>query len=130
MKVSKHFSASEFVCKCGKCGEYFPNWELLCVLERIRTHYKRIYGNAYVYITSGLRCIQHNATIPGAASNSKHMYGIACDFKVFVMFPEGRGQVDSDEVCELLCRWYTDKYGIGKYKGRTHLDVRPEKARW
>jgi hypothetical protein len=38
--------------------------------------------------------------------------------------------VTSDDVAEWLERVFPNKYGIGRYKGRTHIDTRRGKARW
>ena len=56
------------------------------------------------------------------AETSKHLDGLAADFIV-------RG-VAADDVATYLEQQYPDRYGIGRYTGRTHLDVREDKARW
>jgi hypothetical protein len=38
--------------------------------------------------------------------------------------------VHDDKVADYLEEKYPDKYGIGRYIGRTHLDIRKTKARW
>jgi len=115
-----HFVAKEFECQCG-CGKTIDNIELLDVLEDIRFHF-----NKPITITSGYRCEKHNREV-GGSINSKHMEGIACDFKV--------RDVKSKEVVSYLNLLYPNKYGIGIYSrnnstDRTHLDIRPTKARW
>ena len=112
---SKYFKREEFECKCG-CGFNAVDVELLSVLERAR-----VWFNKPITITSGNRCVQHNLLVGGAA-NSKHVKGIACDFKV--------ADIHADRVAEYLEESYPNKYGIGRYDERTHLDIRSNIARW
>ena len=114
--LSRNFSRYEFACKCG-CGFDFVDAELIKVLEQVRFHFDK----SPITITSGCRCETHNQKVGGSAY-SKHIKGIAADFKV-------KG-VHADEVASYLERTYPDKYGIGRYKGRTHIDIRKSKARW
>ena len=92
-------------------------------LEDCRSHFKTLHSklDVSIKITSGHRCINHNSYVAGAP-RSKHLDGIAADFIV-------RG-VSSDDVATYLEQQYPNKYGIGRYTGRTHLDVREEMARW
>lgn len=115
MRVSKYFKRKEFECSCG-CGFDVVDTELLKVLEKVRIHFAKP-----ITITSGNRCVAHNRKI-GGASKSKHIFGTACDFKV--------KNVHADIVADYLEEEYPDTFGIGRYKGRTHLDIRKSKARW
>ena len=115
MTFSPYFKRTEFACKCG-CGFDSVDAELLQALTKIREHF-----NAPIEITSGNRCAKHNATI-GGEEKSAHIRGLACDFKV-------KG-VDHSTVEAFLESCYGDRYGIGSYPNRTHLDVRETKARW
>lgn len=123
MKVSPNFNREEFACQCG-CGFDSVDIQLLTVLEETREYFKELYPdqNIYITITSGNRCPEHNIAIGSTATQSKHTKGIAVDFKV--------NSVSSDEVHQYLCNKYPNCFGIGKYVGRTHLDVRSTKARW
>jgi len=113
-----HFSRKEFECKCG-CGFAAMDSELLEVLEDVREHF-----GSPIIITSGCRCPSHNAQV-GGMPNSFHTKGMACDFKVKSL---GENQ---DTVADYLEAKYPNKYGIGRYIGRTHIDVRPNgPARW
>jgi len=112
-----HFKRSEFACKCG-CGFAAMDSELLEVLEDVRAHF-----NSPIKINSGCRCIEHNKAV-GGSPNSMHTKGMACDFVVLNL---GENQ---DAVADYLESKYPDKYGIGRYLGRTHVDVREGKARW
>ena len=71
-KLSKNFDSSEFACQCG-CGYDTPNPELIRMLQVARD----LYGKPIV-ITSGCRCIKHNA-VSGGTPNSAHIQGKAAD---------------------------------------------------
>ncbi|MCQ4370005.1 D-Ala-D-Ala carboxypeptidase family metallohydrolase [Enterobacter asburiae] len=113
--LSKHFSRSEFACRCG-CGFDRISPELITVLEDVRTHF-----GAPVKINSGCRCEKHNAKV-GGVPNSQHVQGIAADIVVSGRTPA--------LVAEYLERKYPDRYGVGRYSNFTHIDVRQVKARW
>ena len=109
-----HFDVKEFACK--GCGEVKTSQHLMAVLELVRIHF-----NSPVTITSGYRSPEHNAKV-GGAPKSKHVEGIAADFKVKGFEP--------DEVYHFLESIFPNSYGLGLYKSWVHIDVRPEKARW
>ena len=113
--VSLNLNRYEFACSCG-CGLDTVDAELVKVLENTRAKF-----NAPIVITGGNRCKKQNKKV-GGSPTSKHLDCKAADFRV-----EG---VSADEVAEYLLRSYPAKYGIGRYVGRTHIDVRPETARW
>lgn len=117
--LSKHFKKREFACKDG-CGLGFAdgdvNPELVEVLEDVREHFGRP-----VVINSGLRCETHNNRV-GGAKKSQHLLGTAADIRV--------SGVDPALVYDYLNQKYPGKYGIGKYKSFTHIDVRERKARF
>ncbi len=114
-QLSENFYRWEFACRCG-CGLQTVDAELVQIWQRIRTHYGR-----RVHITSGARCKQHNTDSNGYP-NSKHLRGEAADGAV-----EG---IPAQEVQALLRRWYPDRYGLGRARNYTHLDVRPARADW
>lgn len=115
MQVSKYFKQSEFDCKCG-CGQTVHSPELFQVLDDVREHF-----GVPVTINSGKRCIKRNQQVRGAP-NSRHVVGDAADITVKCINPS--------KVHEYLTKKYPDKYGIGKYKTFTHIDVRAYKSRW
>lgn len=115
MRVSNNFRRYEFECQCG-CGFSTVDIELVGVLEKVRENFENP-----IIITSGNRCLTHNQNVGGSV-NSQHTKGIAVDFKV--------QNCDQDEVADYLEENYPDSFGIGRYNGRTHLDVRANKARW
>lgn len=71
-QVMNYFQPKETRCKCG-CGLDITA-EMLVRLNDIRA----VWGKPLV-ITSGARCVKHNATIGGAKA-SKHISGTAVDF--------------------------------------------------
>jgi uncharacterized protein YcbK (DUF882 family) len=113
--LSNNFQRSEFACKCC-CGFAAVDVELLFVLEDLRKAF-----NKPVKINSGCRCEKRNYD-QGGEPHSKHMLGIAADIQV-----DG---VDSCQIADYLEAKYPKKYGIGRYKTWTHIDMRSIKARW
>lgn len=114
-QLSKHFHEREFRCKgTGTLPPKGMDPNLIRALEAIRTHYGRP-----VTITSGYRSPSHNAAV-GGASNSQHVLGTAADFVVQGVSPA--------EVFKLLDP--THPGGLGRYSNFTHIDVRPNRARW
>lgn len=110
----KYFTRDEMACKCG-CGFNTVDYELATVLDDVREHFGRP-----TTINSGCRCETHNTNVGGAAK-SVHKTGQAADFKV-------KG-VKAGAVYKYLVNKYPGKYGIGRYKGRTHIDVKSGPAR-
>jgi uncharacterized protein YcbK (DUF882 family) len=115
-QLSQHFNRSEFACKCG-CGFNTVDAELICCLEFIRDGLP----GSRIVITSGCRCSEHNAKV-GGSPNSQHLRGKAADFIVT--------GYHEDDVANFIELWWKDRYGVGRYNGRTHLDVRDGKSRW
>jgi uncharacterized protein YcbK (DUF882 family) len=112
---SKYFSRYEFACKCG-CGKNTVDAELLAVLEEVREHFGRP-----TLINSAHRCAKHNQE-QGGSDKSQHLDGKAADIVVAGVSPF--------DVYDYLNHKYPDTYGLGRYPGFTHIDVREEKARW
>lgn len=113
--ISKHFSRSEFACKCG-CGYNTVDAQLLAILEDLRETVQ-----SPITITSGCRCAAHNAR-EGGAKNSQHLYGRAADIAVQGVSPGA--------VYELLNR-DPRAGGVGVYTNWVHVDTRNEPfARW
>ena len=76
----RFFKKEEFRCRCGgkHCGGFpaEPNEALVRLADRVREHF-----GAPVIVSSGVRCITHNALVGGAVA-SRHMAGKAMDFCV------------------------------------------------
>jgi uncharacterized protein YcbK (DUF882 family) len=114
-QINDFFHRDEFECKCG-CGFDAVDIELLVVLSDVRLHF-----NTPVIITGGNRCKKHNKR-EGGAKRSQHIFAKACDFKVV--------DINPNLVYEYLEEKYPNKFGIGRYSGRTHIDVRLNRTRW
>jgi uncharacterized protein YcbK (DUF882 family) len=114
--LSKHFSRSEFECKCG-CGYDTVDSKLIELLEKIRTRLAKP-----IKITSGCRCHEHNAKV-GGSLRSQHKLGRAADIIVTDVDP-----AVVYRVAEELMR--DEDGGIGKYEHFTHIDSRNGRARW
>jgi uncharacterized protein YcbK (DUF882 family) len=116
--ISKNFDRSEFACKCG-CGYNTVDTELIDVIQDVRDHFTKMYPDRVVriHINSGCRCPEHNRSGPiKGGKKSQHLYGKAGD-----IVPEG---FTVPELYDYLDTKYPDKYGIGVYTGRIHVDVR------
>ena len=113
--VSANFRVREFACKDG--ADIIPiDMELVKVLQNVRDHF-----HAPVNINSAYRTPTYNKKVGGAKA-SQHMRGTAADITVTGVSPA--------KVYEYLTGLYPGKYGIGRYKTFTHIDTRPNKARW
>ena len=75
----KYFDRKEFACPCGRCNGYpaEPKEKLVMVAENVREHF-----GEPVIVSSGVRCREHNAELPGSVPNSRHLSGKAMDFRV------------------------------------------------
>jgi uncharacterized protein YcbK (DUF882 family) len=117
--VYKHFSRSEFACKCG-CSKTLMQTEFMGRLQSLRM----IWGKPMV-ITSGYRCPNHPSErgkqFPGTGTHSQ---GIAADIGI-----------SGAEAISLLRLALDNNFtGIGvqqKGNGRfLHLDIRESPAIW
>lgn len=114
-RLSVHFKAGEFKCLDGS-NLILVDEELIKVLETVRSRFQKP-----VKINSGYRTYAYNKTV-SYTNNSYHCKGMAADIAVKDTSPK--------IVQDFLEAEYPDKYGIGRYKNFTHIDVREEKARW
>lgn len=73
----KYFTEKEFICPCGRCGglPVRPVEKLVRTADRVRAQAGRP-----AHVSSGVRCVAHNAELPGSAANSRHLKGWAMDF--------------------------------------------------
>lgn len=132
-----HFSREELACECG-CGFDTMDYELILMLEDGRSYFSDIYGKVKVVITSGNRCVAHNEEVQRKyvknyipfSSKSQHIFGKAVDHKYYYLKNGDWVQIDSDEIYDYYDKKYPSSTGAGKYKNRTHLDSRKQKARW
>jgi len=123
MKITENFSLKEFQCKSGADTplEVLNNIKILAdQLQILRSHL-----NKPIIITSGYRSPAHNKKVGGAKA-SKHILGMAADFKVKGMTPK--------EVIEVIEQLISEgkmlQGGIGVYPTWVHYDFRGNKARW
>ena len=108
-KLSKNFTSEEFACKCG-CGFDTPDPELIRMLQTARD----LYGKP-ITITSGCRCIKHNA-LSGGTPNSAHIQGKAAD----IATPTG---TDRYLIIKALIQAGFERLGINFNKKFIHVDV-------
>jgi len=75
----RYFSRKEFACKCGRYCDGFPaqmQRKVVELADRARAEL-----NGVGYVSSGLRCPQHNANV-GGVSDSRHLIGKAVDLRI------------------------------------------------
>lgn len=131
--LTKNLSKSEFACNCTdpECRyKEVADIELVQVLQQAVDDFAATYAaQAKIQITSGNRCIPHNKE-EGGEPHSKHTYGIAADHKIFTLSFGNWVQVPAEEQFHYYDSKYPNKFGLGLYPNRVHLDVRKERARW
>lgn len=119
--LSKDFSRAEFACKGnGCCGGSAPvHPALIAGLQELREKV-----GAALIVSSGFRCVTHNAKV-GGAPESQHTLGMAAD----VLCPAGWSSERLANAAEMVDVFRLG--GIGIYPGRIHVDVRANgPARW
>lgn len=123
--LSPNLSRYEMACECG-CRFDTVDIELVGIIQMVCDHFGQ--GGKVSLIVSGPnRCPEHNAATQGAAAGSKHQFGIAMDFKIYV----DHVQMSPTLVYEYIDSKFPNKYGLGLYSNRTHFDVRTNgPARW
>lgn len=108
----RYFTRSEFRCRCGKYCDGFPAEPEQLLVEQaeiVREHF-----GAPVYISSGVRCAQHNANV-GGVEGSRHRSGKAMDFRV-----EGRS---SSIVLSFVKTLPAIRYAYAIDGSYVHMDV-------
>jgi uncharacterized protein YcbK (DUF882 family) len=107
-QLSANFHEDEFACGCG-CGIGVMAPSFIAKLQAIRD----LYGKP-MNVTSGLRCIAHNAAIKGHPK-SRHLIGLAADIAA----------PDSQSLYELLKYGVqVEMTGIGIATNFIHFDLR------
>lgn len=116
--LTKNFTKSEFECPCG-CGQQSVDMELAEKLQLLRDKVDRP-----LKITSGYRCITHNAAV-GGSQNSKHRYGMAADWRMV-------NRSINPVALGIIAAQYFKAVGIYWYDGCAivHTDTRDAKATW
>ena len=75
----QYFSRKEFACKCGRYCDGYPaqmQRGVVKLADRARAELKGV-----GFVSSGLRCSQHNANV-GGVSDSRHLIGKAVDLRI------------------------------------------------
>lgn len=117
----KYFRKEEFKCKCG--GRYCNGYPAEIDMDMVRdADAIRERLGVPLRVNSGLRCKQWNQ-IQGGATNSRHLYGDACDLGK----PEG---VTVDKMLDTAEDVVGSSGGVGAYDWGIHIDKRGSKARW
>jgi len=121
MKLSDNFKLEEFQCKCG-CEmprNVMENiFKLVDQLQIVRD----IYGP--LNVNSAYRCESHNKSI-GSSSSSQHVLGKAADITA-ELAPGELADVIEEDINNNIVKFG----GLGRYNTFTHVDIRPNKARW
>lgn len=127
--LSKNLSRSEFKCPCP-CQVDTVDYELVVALQGVVDYFQAKYPDydVGIHINSGNRCSDYNKTIPSASITSKHTEYRASDFYLYDKKTGNR--IPEDDVADYLETKYYNKYGIGRYRGRTHIDTRAQMSRW
>lgn len=115
----QYFTREEFRYQCG--GKYcngFPVEPAEATVRALDEIRRRL--GVPVTISSGVRCVSHNADI-GGVRNSQHLYGLAAD-----LHSSARPK-EMQQVAESVLG---DTGGIGRYSWGIHIDTRATKARW
>lgn len=143
--ISKRFNRHEFACK-DSCGFDTVDIELVNNLEALADYFlarEQDHTNpnlcakeVIVHITSGNRCraydralkikIAKKAGVPyiEKKSKSQHLRSSA-DFWMEYIYPDGKKKrIPDDDIADELEMVYVARHGIGRYKGRTHYDIR------
>lgn len=124
VKLSPHFSSSEFKCKCG-CGKIMIDAALIDTLEKLFPSLDL----GKINVISGYRCAKHDIAVGGRGCGS-HVDGYAADVRCY--YKDG-SRVPSSVVALTLERM-GHRYGIGYRCGKTtdaqgniHIDTKPRK---
>lgn len=112
-KLSEHFWAYEFDCKCGKCDQTLVAQELVDKLEKLRE-----FTRHPIEVTSGYRCQKHQDNLSSlgyeTVKKSSHQEGLAVDIVC--------GAFDGKMLTELAEKAGFQNIGTGRRF--IHVDVR------
>ena len=116
-KLSAHFNANEFRCKCGKAHNFLISVELIEMLEKL---YAAL-NCSKIIVNSGYRCAAHDKAVGGNGSG-QHTKGTAADI---VCYGQDGKPISSKTVC---CKaqdlGFTGIANITAAYTSTHVDVR------
>lgn len=116
IQLTPNFNLSEFL----RQEDPFPPPWIMDNLYRLANRLQVIRDvlGKPITVNSGYRTREHNHTV-GGVSHSMHLSGMAADIVVVGM--------PAAEVQRFLRQW---SGGMGCYAQYTHLDIRPNRARW
>lgn len=109
--LTKNFSRSEFVCKCG-CGKDNIDLELVRKLQVARSWLAKP-----MRINSGVRCEAHNEAV-GGKPDSSHLKGLAADIQI---------PTNSTRFWLFAALWKAVFFRFGHGDGFIHVDIDPDK---
>lgn len=114
--LTRNFNLSEFL----HGNDPIPTGEILGNLTQLANRLQVIRDllGKPILINSGFRSEAHNQAV-GGAPHSQHLQGMAADIVVSGM--------PAHEVQAFLKNW---SGGMGCYAHYTHVDIRPNRARW
>ena len=120
VQLAKNFRSREFDCLGkGCCNETHIDEKLVEYLQQIRDHFgKPVELTAY-------RCPTHNAKVPNAAKNSRHLYGQAADFHI-----DGVSPAEIAKYAESIGILGIGLYDTDKDGHFVHIDTRTTKSFW
>ena len=126
--LTNNISRHELECKCGNCEVTILDAEpVIGIVQAVCDKFAQLYGvdKVTLIITSGARCYAYNREV-GSNDNSQHPRARAIDFKIFI---DGK-QIDPALIYGFLNEKHPGSLGLGNYVTFTHVDTRPDKARW
>ena len=120
VQLAPNFKSREFDCLGkGCCTETPIDEKLVQYLQQIRDHFgKPVELTAY-------RCPVHNAKVPNAAKNSRHLYGQAADFHI-----DGVSPAEIAKYAESIGILGIGLYDTDKDGHFVHIDTRTTKSFW
>lgn len=126
--LSKHFKVGEFASIDNRndnltTDKILIDDNLVVMLEKLYTYLDNLYGIKSIYITSGYRSADFEASLSGGVVNGQHTKGTAADIMVN---KKSGGSVDSKLVC--VAGETVGFNGIGYGGNYVHLDVRTNKS--
>jgi len=142
--IRKNISRYEMACQCG-CGSDACDTTLMDTLQITTDHFAWKYkakGRVLLEITGPNRCVRHNERIQMEvaerkkrtyvpySSKSQHIYSKAADFTLWLLVGGKKEMITPSEVYDFIDLEWPDKYGLGLYHNRCHVDSRANRARW
>lgn len=144
--LTKNLSVKEFACKCEypdcKAHKSVAHMPLVLTLQEAADHFKQVYKatEVSIEITCGNRCKKHDVDVQtkdtgktraeAEAMDSQHVYCVAADHKIKVLTGMYWMTVEPEDIYNYYDKKYFDRFGVGLYSNRVHVDTRSKKARW